>query len=221
MIGDTDTGTGTSGDLRYVITKTDETTGDNTIKGQASVTATANANGGQRTVSASTAGAAVPTSFLPINQTTLVVNTLTDDPSGPTPGYTTLRDVITQADFDTANPYVITFSVKGTIDLTSPLPDLNNNIALEGPGASDLTVQRDSGAGQFSVFTVDSGAIVTISGMTIAGGNAGSTYAGGGIDNGGTLTVNNSIFNGNSAYDGGGGIDNGGTLTVNNSTFNQ
>src|SRR5208337_2619199 len=113
---------------------------------QASVTATANAIGGQYTVSASTAGAAVPASFVLTNQTTLVVNTLADDPSGPTPGYTTLRDAITQADFDTANAYVITFSVTGTIDLTSPLPDLDNNIDLDGPGASDLTVQRLSSA---------------------------------------------------------------------------
>jgi hypothetical protein len=110
--------------------------------GQASVMATANAIGGQYTVSASTAGAAAPASFVLTNQTTLTVNTLADYPSGPIPGYTTLRDAITQADSDTANPYVITFSVTGTIDLTSPLPALNNDINLDGPGASDLTVQR-------------------------------------------------------------------------------
>ena len=73
----------------------------------------------------------------------LAVTTLADDPSGPIPGYTTLRDAITQADADPANSYAINFSVTGTIGLTSSLPALNNNIAIEGPGASDLTVQRD------------------------------------------------------------------------------
>jgi CSLREA domain-containing protein len=47
-------------------------------------------------------------------------------------------------------------------------------------------------------------------------------YAGDGIYDGGTLTVTNSAFSGNSAtsYDGG-GIYNGGTLTVTNSTFSD
>jgi Planctomycete extracellular len=71
----------------------------------------------------------------------LTVNTLADDPTGvPISGYTTLRDAITQADNGaTSNQYVVTFSVSGTIDLTSPLPDLDNNIDnidVEGPGAS-------------------------------------------------------------------------------------
>ena len=85
----------------------------------------------------------------------LTVNTLGDDPSGPTNGQLTLRDAINQADADTASSYVIDFSVTGTIDLTSPLPDLDNNISLGGPGASDLTVQRDPNAPDFSVFTAD------------------------------------------------------------------
>jgi hypothetical protein len=37
------------------------------------------------------------------------------------------------------------FSVTGTIDLQSPLPDLNNSIAIQGPGASRLTVERAAG----------------------------------------------------------------------------
>jgi len=155
----------------------------------------------------------------------LSVNTLADDTSGPTPGYTTLRDAITQADSDTANQYVITFSVTGTIDLTSPLPDLNNNINLNGPGASNLTVRRLSSAALFSVFTVDTNATVSLSGMTIAGGNVSFSSgaglgSGGGLNNSGTLTVSNSTFSDNSAYSGG-GIFNGssGTVTVNDSTF--
>jgi len=101
----------------------------------------------------------------------LSVNTLADDPSGPTPGNTTLRDAITQADGGTGNQYVIKFAVKGTIDLTSALPALDNNIAIKGPGAKNLTVQRDPTASPFRIFTVDAGDTVNISGLTIAGGN--------------------------------------------------
>ena len=146
-------------------------------------------------------------STLPVTVTTLANS-----------GIGTLQAAITQADANTANQYVITFAVTGTIDLTSALPALDNNITIQGPGASDLTVQRDSSAPDFSVFIADTGGTVTISGMTIAGGNPGSTSAdyGGGILNSGTLTVNNSTFTNNSApFGGGGGIYNTGTLTVN------
>ena len=69
----------------------------------------------------------------------------------------------------------------------------------------------------FSVFTVDTDVTASISGLTIAGGNAGSG-SGGGIDNSGTLTVSGSTFTTNSASDGG-GMFNSGTATVSGSTF--
>jgi hypothetical protein len=46
----------------------------------------------------------------------------------------------------------------------------------------------------------------------------GSAAYGGGISNGATLTVNNSILSGNYAWTSGGGIYNSGTLTINNNT---
>ncbi len=147
----------------------------------------------------------------------LVVNSLANS------GVGTLRDAIAQADTHTANQYVIKFSVPvpGTIDLTSALPDLSNNITIKGPGASDLTVQRDSSPSTplFSVFTVDSGVTVSLSGMTITGGSLGHTGNGGGIDNDGTLTVNDSIFADNFTDVDGGGIYNSGMLIVTSSTF--
>ena len=173
----------------------------------------------------------------------LTVNTLLDDPSGPITGQTTLRDAITSADQGLAtNSYVINFAVKGTIDLTQSLPPLAANITINGPGASKLTVQRDSTPSTplFSVFTVDSGKTASLSGMTIAGGNASADqytdpYSGGGlhnitaetmIDSGGgisneiyaMLTVTNVRFADNYGIYGG-GIGNAGTLIVNNSTF--
>jgi hypothetical protein len=97
----------------------------------------------------------------------LTVNALTDDPIAPIPGQTTLRDAIIQA--GTGNQYVINFSVEGTINLTSALPPVANNISIEGPGVSNLTVEPGSGAPAFSVFTVDSTATVSICVVTISG----------------------------------------------------
>ncbi len=179
----------------------------------------------------------------------MTVNTTSDDPSALIPGKTTLRDAINQADTDTSNSYVIKFSVSlpAMINLTSALPDLSNNIAINGPGASKLTVQRDSSAAPFSIFTVDSGVAVSSSGVTISGGafepfisgvgplggiyNAGTlkvsnstvtdnyAYYGGCIENVGTATVIGSTFTGNYAAYGGGLYNNDGTVMVSNSTF--
>jgi hypothetical protein len=72
------------------------------------------------------------------------------------------------------------------------------------------------GAGTRRVFEIDSG-MVTLNGLTIQHGLASN---GGGIANGGTLTVMNSSLAGNTANNGdGGGISNTSTLTVMNSTF--
>jgi hypothetical protein len=64
--------------------------------------------------------------------------------------------------------------VTGTIDLLSPLPDMHNAITIRGPGASGLTVQRDSAVTFTSaIITVDDGQTVSLSGLTVANGDAG------------------------------------------------
>jgi hypothetical protein len=69
------------------------------------------------------------------------------------------------------------------------------------------------------IIQVESGETVRLSGLTIAGGNAGSDN-GGGIDNLGTVTVIDSVFSSNSAINGGGlANESGGTATVSGSTF--
>ena len=67
---------------------------------------------------------------------------------------------------------------------------------------------------------------MTLSGLTVAGGNvvSSSSNYGGGLLNSGTLTVNNCTFTGNTIVAGGtkiegGGLLNNGKATVNNSTF--
>ncbi|MCA9422644.1 MAG: hypothetical protein KC592_16615, partial [Nitrospira sp.] len=63
------------------------------------------------------------------------------------------------------------------------------------------------------IFDVRSSSIFTVSGLTIQGGNA---SGGGGInvDSGTNLTLSNVIVTGNTTSDDGGGIYNGGTLTL-------
>ncbi len=95
---------------------------------------------------------------------------------------------------------------------------VSNNLMIEGPGASTLAV---SGNNANSVFAVNDGFVVTISGLTIEDGNSDN---GGGIDNDGTLTVTDTTVShntGNSGAGFGAGIFNDGTLTVTDSVISD
>jgi hypothetical protein len=163
----------------------------------------------------------------------LTVSSLAD--SGPG----TLRAAILAADAGSpSDEFTIGFRVTGTIDLQSPLPDLNNSITIRGPGASSLTVERAAGVhfngGAVVNVKLDTGESASISGLTIANGefsgivnfgggiltvancavvNNSHPFAGGGINNVGTMTINGCIISGNTAAVGG-GISNFGTLTI-------
>jgi len=144
----------------------------------------------------------------------LTVNTLADDPSGPTTGQITLRDAINQAD-DTSNSYVIKFAVKGTIDLTSALPALDNSIAIQGPGVGNLTIEGQQALNPTTPnpqFIIDKGNIVSLSNMTITEG---------GILNNGNLTVSEITFTNNpqGAIGNSDGYDMGSTLSVSHCVF--
>jgi len=117
------------------------------------------------------------------SQVGLTVTSLAD--SGPG----TLRAAIQAADAGShSDKFTIGFAVTGTIDLQTPLPDLNNTIAIQGPGASSLTVERAAGFSFASaIVTVDAGQTTSLSGLTVANGNEGGIF-----NNGGTLTVANS-----------------------------
>ena len=101
-----------------------------------------------------------------------------------------------------------------TITLTSGVLAIDDNLTIDGLGANELSV---SGDGSSEVFSVASGATVTISGLTIADGFA-SSGDGGGISNAGTLTLQSCTVTGNVAsgliYTYGGGIFNTGNLTL-------
>jgi hypothetical protein len=150
-----------------------------------------------------------------LSSVTLHVTSLEDSGAG------TLRDAIETANGDTSQDYTIDFSVTGTIDLETALPSLAGTIALNGPGAEALTVERDPSAGaDFGIISVSPAAVVTLSSLTIANGSAAT--GGGGIDNGGTLNASGIVVANNQSTGGlgGGGIlnESTGALTLDDST---
>jgi hypothetical protein len=107
------------------------------------------------------------------------------------------------------------FNVPRTITLTTGELFISSSLNVLGPGANLLTV---SGNNSSRVFQVGPGATVSLSGLTITGGNAGGD--GGGVYNDGTLTVSQASIIGNrSAFNGGGiGSGTGDSVTVTFST---
>src|SRR5881394_4541875 len=77
-----------------------------------------------------------------------------------------LREAIANA----AAGETISFSVSGTITLTSGELLITNDLTILGPGSSELTIQRstETNTPAFRIFNVRSG-IVTISGLTKIG----------------------------------------------------
>jgi hypothetical protein len=115
-------------------------------------------------------------------------------------------------------PQTITFAsgLTGTIPLASALPRLSSEVNIVGPGASNLTVRRNTGS--YGVFYVTPEARVAISGLTVSNGSA---YEGAGFYNLGTLNLTNCLISGNHAGYYGGGVFNGqtGTLSINRCTI--
>lgn len=118
-------------------------------------------------------------------------------------GAGTLRAAVANANSDPSPPATIVFDPRatGVVDLLSPLA-LTQSATIEGPGASAL--ELDGNGGNVQILIVSSGATVSISGLRFAFGAApdpgnGSPATGGAIANDGTLNVNASHFDHNSA----------------------
>ena len=126
-----------------------------------------------------------------------------------------LRDAI--LDTLSSSNKVITFAagLSGqTITLSDNL-ELYQSVIIDGSGlASPIHISGNNIVGVFDILGYSEN--VTLDNLVIQNG---SFPSGAGIYNNGTLTVNNSIFSGNTASIGGGAIQNSGSLTVNNSTF--
>src|SRR5262249_58905380 len=91
-------------------------------------------------------------------------------------GAGSLRDAIARANAH-AGADVIAFQegLAGTIALTGGELDVTDDLKINGPGADRLTV---SGNHTSRIFKVESGETVSISGLTVARGNAGTLNGG-------------------------------------------
>jgi hypothetical protein len=98
------------------------------------------------------------------------------------------------------------FSSMRTINLETALPTINQTLAIEGPGANRLTVQRAYDAtSDFRIFDISGGhAGVSLSGMTLSNGRV--PDGGGAIRSSSPLTLSDMNITGNRAQDDGGGL---------------
>ena len=143
-------------------------------------------------------------------QNIITVTNLNDSGAG------SLRQALGDAgDGDTIN-----FAVIGTINLTSDELVIDKNITISGPGSNSLTVRPSSGS-FFRVFDVMPSHSITIQGITISFGYAGSAQGGGiYLDEHVTATIADCVLTNNYTGDIGGAISMGGAmLTVLNSTI--
>lgn len=167
-----------------------------------------------------------------VEAASLIVNT-TADPNPPGDGLCSLREAINNANSDLdltsgdcaagSGADTIAFSVTGIISLTQvpatpthALPTITTDVTLIGPSAANLTIRVH--ANSVGVFAVGPSGTFTLRGLTVADGL--STISGGGIFNdGGIVTVADSIFSNNRAISHGGAIYSTGGLTVSGITF--
>ncbi len=113
-----------------------------------------------------------------------------------------------------------TIEVAGTVDDNVTVPSTISTLTISGDEAPTDSPAVLDGADGGTVVTVSNGSNVTLDYLTIQNGS--TAGSGGGIENDGTLTVNNSTVTGNSSTGANGaGIDNTGTLTVSNSTISD
>jgi CSLREA domain-containing protein len=138
--------------------------------------------------------------------TTRTVTNLNDSGTG------SLRDTIAAS----GSGDTINFAVTGTIVLTSASLSVNHNLTIQGPGADNLNITRQS-TSDFRIFFFDNGTW-TLSDVTISNGS--DSVTSGGIYNfNGNLTLTNCVVSGNSGGQRAGGIGNDATTTMNNCTL--
>ena len=100
------------------------------------------------------------------------------------------------------------FSVSGDLDVR----DVGSRLTIRGAGADVTTIDAASLERVFHVFA---GATFDIEGVTITGGLVTGSEDGGGVRNdGGTVSITDSVITGNVSQDDAGGINNTGNLTL-------
>src|SRR6266851_4719983 len=141
-------------------------------------------------------------------------------------GAKTLRGLLASA---AAGDTIVFDPAVTSITLTSGALTVAKNLSVKGP-AGRVRVARSSASGtpEFSVVLVNSGVTATLSGLTITGG---FTLLGGGIDNVGTLTLDDVFVSANSGHSNfvsgvrtigkGAGLYNAGNVTITNSSIDN
>ncbi len=139
---------------------------------------------------------------------TFIVTNLNDTGAG------SFRQALEDANASSClDPIVDATGVTGKVSLLTILPDISNNMTINGPLTGDLNISRSTifGTPNFRIFT--NTATTTINRLTISNGNDPSQA--GGVNNGGNLTMNNCIVTGNTSGQGA-GIQNDGIISLTN-----
>ncbi len=156
---------------------------------------------------------------------TFTVNQSNDTGDGTCDVTCTLRDAIDDANNSPTNDAIDFNAGLTTIALTSEIVIENNGtLDISGLGANVLTI--DAGAGPWRIFYTN-GATVTITGVTLTGGNGSGTIVSGNggaiFANGGSLTLDRVHLTGNTTatadFGGGGVYFASGSHAIRNSTF--
>ncbi|MEH2264703.1 Calx-beta domain-containing protein [Nostoc sp.] len=156
-------------------------------------------------------GLAIDDVSVKLNNTTYIVTNTNDSGAG------SLRQAILNANSD-AGIETIIFDTNGifgdatpdTITLTSGQLTVSEGVIIQGTGANKLIISGNNASRIFNA-----SASLSIDGLNITGGNAGSSN-GGGIYSNSNVTVSNSIISGNTTNTNGGGIYSS-SVTVSNS----
>ncbi len=173
----------------------------------------------------------------PAMSATFTVNSTADPGDGTCDASCSLRDAIIASNGAAGSDIIDLTGVSGTINLASSLDTINQSVAINGPGAANLSID---GGGNFRIFRIEPSGVApqtistSISGLTMqnAAADAGPApnfyYCGGAIKNyGEDLSVSDSVITSNTADFGAGicsrsyyssaGI--GGSLTISNTTI--
>lgn len=135
------------------------------------------------------------------------------DASDSGPG--TLRQAIA----DAAVGEEIQFGITGTISIDSELA-IGQDLTITGPGAANLTVERNGESGDFRIFNITAGTVV-ISGITMLNGNLTGANKGAGvlIAIGATLSINDCVIDTCDAVSDGAAVYNFATLHLTGCTI--
>jgi hypothetical protein len=195
--GDTGTGIGLNGDLRYCITQANTNAGTNSIQFSPTVF------GSPKTITLNSALPAVTDNHLTITGPGAKLATVSGNHNVQVLKITAANaslSGLTIANGKTTNGGGIAFTGTGTLALSNTV--ISGNSASLGGGIYNQTAGT-----------------ITLTNSTLSGNDA--TYVGGGIQNNGngTVTLTNSTLSGNSATAFGGGINARGTVNLTKSTL--